>query len=143
MEIKIVAVGKIRDRCYLQKIEDYAERIRHDVRLSMVEIKDTDPEREGEKITDHLGRERAQVIALDERGRLFSSVEFAKKLASIPRPIVFVIGGPSGLSDRVKRGGYELMALSPMTFPHEMARLLLLEQLYRAISIIKNRKYHK
>jgi 23S rRNA (pseudouridine1915-N3)-methyltransferase len=143
MDIKILAVGKIKDRSYSQKIEEYAGRIRHDAKLEIIEIRDSDPESEGAKIIDHCGRDHAQVIALDERGRLFTSLEFARKLSGISGKVVFVIGGPDGLSEKARNGAAMLMSLSPLTFTHEMARLLLVEQIYRAISILKNRKYHK
>jgi 23S rRNA (pseudouridine1915-N3)-methyltransferase len=143
MDITILAVGKIKDRSYLQKTEEYAGRIRHDARLKTVEIRDADPETEGEKITSHCRRGNARIIALDERGKLFSSSEFAQQLSADSRRVIFIIGGPFGLSEEVKKTAHELLALSRMTFTHEMARLLLLEQIYRAISIIKGRKYHK
>ena len=144
MDIKILAVGKIKDRSYSQKIEDYIGRIRHDAKLEVVEIRDSEPETEGAKILEHCRREHAQVIALDERGKLYTSFEFAQKIASIPGKVVFIIGGPFGLSEQVKAAaGLWRIALSPMTFTHEIARLLLVEQIYRAISIIKGRKYHK
>jgi 23S rRNA (pseudouridine1915-N3)-methyltransferase len=143
MDIKILAVGKVRDRAILQKIEEYAERVRHDAKLEIVEVKDSDPEHEGAKIAEHCRRERARIFALDERGKLFTSDGFARHLSAIPEKIIFVIGGPFGLSEQVKKASAGMVALSPMTFTHEMARLLLVEQIYRAISIIKNRKYHK
>ena len=145
MDLKIIAVGKVKDRALLQKIEEYAGKIRHDAKLEIVEVRDSTPEAEGAKIVELLSRERAgaHAIALDETGKLFSSREFARRCAAIPRRIVLVIGGPFGLSQQVKDSAGELLALSPLTFTHEIARLLLLEQLYRAISINKNRKYHK
>lgn len=143
MDIRIIAVGKVRDRAYSQKIEEYCDRIRHDAKLRIVEIRDAGSEEEGRRILDHIRDLRAHTVALDEKGRLYTSTEFAKRLASIPQEIVFIIGGPEGLADAVKKGVRETMSLSPMTFTHEMARLLLTEQVYRAISIMKNRKYHK
>jgi 23S rRNA (pseudouridine1915-N3)-methyltransferase len=143
MDIKILAVGKIKDRSYSQKIEEFAGRIRHDAKLEIVEIRDSEPESEGAKIIDHCRHDHAEVYALDERGRLFTSVEFARKLSGISGKVVFIIGGPDGLSEKAKNCATMLISLSPMTFTHEIARLLLMEQLYRAISIIKGRKYHK
>jgi 23S rRNA (pseudouridine1915-N3)-methyltransferase len=143
MDIKILAVGKIKDPTYSQKIEEYAAKVRHDAKLEMVEIKDSDPESEAEKILDHCGRDHAEVYALDERGKLFSSLEFAQKFSAVPRRIIFIIGGPCGLSERVKKSARGCVSLSPLTFTHEIARLLLVEQIYRAVSIIKGRKYHK
>jgi 23S rRNA (pseudouridine1915-N3)-methyltransferase len=143
MKIKIIAVGKVKDRAFREKIEEYTGRIQHDVRLENVEIKDSNREKEGRKILDHLRREQGHVIALDERGSLVPSAAFARMLSAIQQKIVFVIGGPDGLTDDVKKNARERLALSPLTFTHEIARLLLLEQLYRAVSIIKNRKYHR
>jgi 23S rRNA (pseudouridine1915-N3)-methyltransferase len=143
MDIKILAVGKIKDRSYAQKTEEYAGRIRHDATMEIVEIRDSDPENEADRIIDHCGRDRAEVYALDERGKLFSSHEFARTFAAVSRRIIFVIGGPCGLSERVKKAARACVSLSPLTFTHEIARLLLLEQIYRAISITKGRKYHK
>jgi 23S rRNA (pseudouridine1915-N3)-methyltransferase len=143
MDIKILAVGKIRDAAYSQKTAEYAGRIRHDAKLEIVEIRDAGLEGEAEKIIDHCRRERAEVYALDERGKLYTSPGFARSLGAASRRIIFIVGGPDGLSDRVKKTVRGCIALSPMTFTHEMARLLLLEQLYRAISILKGRKYNK
>jgi 23S rRNA (pseudouridine1915-N3)-methyltransferase len=143
MDIKILAVGKIKDRSYAQKIEEYTGRIRHDARLEIVEIRDSDRETEATRILDICGRERADIYALVERGKLFSSLEFARTFTAVPRRIVFIIGGPCGLSERIVTTARACVSLSPLTFPHEIARLLLLEQIYRAISITKGRKYHK
>jgi 23S rRNA (pseudouridine1915-N3)-methyltransferase len=143
MNIKIIAVGKVKDRAYREKIEEYSDRICHDARIETAEIKDSGREEEGRKVLDHLRREQGHVIALDERGSLVSSTAFARKLSATQQKIVFVIGGPDGLADDVKKNVRECIALSPLTFTHEIARLLLLEQIYRAISIIKNRKYHR
>ena len=143
MKIKIIVVGKVKDRAYREKIEDYAGRVGHDARLEIVEVRDSGREEEGRKILDHLQGKQGHVIALDERGSLVSSTAFARKLSAVSQKIVFVIGGPDGLADDVKKNARECIALSPLTFTHEIARLLLLEQIYRAISIIKNRKYHR
>lgn len=138
-----MAIGRLKDQAYAQKAEEYAGRIRHDAKLEVLEIKDSDPESEADKILDHCKREHAEVYALDERGKLFSSFEFARTFSAVPRRVIFIIGGPDGLSDRVKKAAQDCVSLSPLTFTHEIARLLLLEQIYRAISIIKGRKYHK
>lgn len=143
MEITVLAVGKIKDPSYQRKIEEYAGRIRHDIKLELAEIKDSGPESEGARLLSHGKRTDAYLIALDERGKQFSSAGFARHLAEIPRRIVFFVGGPAGLDESVKKGAHEIMALSGLTFTHEIARLLLLEQIYRAVSILKNRKYHK
>jgi 23S rRNA (pseudouridine1915-N3)-methyltransferase len=143
MEITVLAVGKIKDPSYQCKIEEYAGRIRHDIKLELAEIRDSGPKGESAKFLDHKKRADAHVIALDERGRQFSSIGFANHLAEIPRRIVFLVGGPAGLDQSVKDAAHEIIALSGLTFTHEIARLLLLEQIYRAVSILKNRQYHK
>ena len=143
MEITILAVGKIKDAAWLEKVEDYSARVKHDCRLEFAEIKDSDPKSEGEKLLKHSDRCRGYIIALDERGTLCTSAEFARKIRGISGRIVFIIGGPSGLDEAVKNAAHERLALSPMTFTHEMARVLLLEQIYRALAIIKNHPYHR
>lgn len=143
MDFKIVAVGKMKDRALLQKCEEYAAKIKFDAKIEVIEIKDAGKETEGIKILDHLKKEKTHLVVLDERGKTFSSQEFARRLGVINRKVTFIIGGPTGLSEGVRKAANEQLALSPMTFTHEMARMVLLEQVYRAISILKNRKYHK
>ena len=90
-----------------------------------------------------LDRERgALVVALTEEGREFSTKEFSEYLGKVDRRIVFIIGGPFGIADEVKKRADLLMALSKMTFTHEMARFLLCEQLYRALNLLNGGAYH-
>jgi 23S rRNA (pseudouridine1915-N3)-methyltransferase len=142
--INIIAVGKIKDRVLAEKINDFSSRILFDAKFTIQEIKDSDKETEGNRLTELANAGNAFSIALSEEGREFTSEEFTKFLQSIPsRTINFCIGGHHGLSDHVKRSSKALVSLSKMTFTHEMARLLLVEQIYRAVSIIKNRNYHR
>jgi 23S rRNA (pseudouridine1915-N3)-methyltransferase len=143
MEIAILAVGKIKDPSFQRKIEEYAGRIRHDIKLELAEIKDSGPKGESGKFLNHKKLADAHLIALDEHGKQFTSAGFAKHLAEIPRKIVFFVGGPDGLDKSVREAAHECVALSGLTFTHEIARLLLLEQIYRAVSILKNRQYHR
>lgn len=143
LDFKIISVGKIKDKELLKKIEDYSQRIRHDARIDFLEIKDTNPEKECEKLSELIDKENGFIFALSEDGREYGSAEFARKLESMNRRIVFLIGGPFGLNESIKRNSDQVLSLSKMTFPHEIARLLLFEQIYRSISIILNRKYHK
>jgi len=142
MRIKILCVGKIKDRALLSKTEEYLKRIKHDCSIEITEIKDSDMESEGKRIRESISRDSRYIVALGEEGRQYSSKDFAFVLCRHPE-ITLIIGGPSGLSDTVKKSSNELLSLSRMTFTHEMARLFLIEQIYRAISIINNRKYHK
>lgn len=141
--LKIISVGKIKDRFLLSKIEQYITRISHDAKLQIIEIKDSTPENEGLKIKEILTKDQGFVVALSEEGRQYDSISFAKHLANINGKIIFIIGGPCGISNDVKASSQEILSISKMTFTHEMARMLLLEQIYRACTIINNRKYHK
>jgi 23S rRNA (pseudouridine1915-N3)-methyltransferase len=139
--MRIICVGKIKERSIDLLINEYAKRVD---RLTFIELKDSDPIREGEKIIETLSKIKDKhVFVLSEEGKEFSSVEFAQKIKKIEKEIVFVIGGPLGLSEEVKKKADVLFSLSKMTFTHEMARLFLVEQVYRAVSINEGKKYHK
>lgn len=142
MLIKIIAVGKIKDRGLHSKITEFSKWISRHAKLEIVELKDNSIEQEGEAILKSLGKDKAYVFVLSEEGGEFSSSEFSAKLSGIDQKTVFIIGGPFGLSQAVKQRADCLISLSQMTFTHEMARLFLLEQIYRAIDIAKGGKYH-
>ena len=141
--IKIIAVGKIKNKHIGALISDYAGRIRHDVKLEILETRDATIQAEGQKIGNILKKETGEIIALSQEGKACSSEQLADRLRRADQKLIFIIGGPTGLSRQMKSGAHRIMSISAMTFPHEIARLLLLEQLYRAISINLNRKYHK
>jgi 23S rRNA (pseudouridine1915-N3)-methyltransferase len=143
LQVTVVAVGKMKDRELAVKVSDYADRISHDVRLNIETIKDSSPEQEAERLLSRITKYNGFVFALSERGRHYTSEQFSKRLFEISGRILFIIGGPVGLAPAIEEKADELLALSAMTFPHEMARVLLFEQLYRAVSIHHNRKYHK
>ncbi len=143
LHIKIITVGKVKDRDLRGKIADYTKRIGFDARITFHEVKDTDKETEGKKISALLKKENGHVFALSEEGREYTSIQFAEKMGAVSGTVIFIIGGPFGLSAEVKERANELLSLSRMTFSHEMALLFLLEQIYRGISINLNRKYHK
>ncbi|NLP02161.1 MAG: 23S rRNA (pseudouridine(1915)-N(3))-methyltransferase RlmH [Fibrobacter sp.] len=143
LDIKIIAVGKIKDCSLASMIKEYTERISHDAKLQVIEIGDSNPEKEGTKILEHLKKNPGHVIVLTQEGRQFDSVAFSRYIGSITHQLTFIIGGPSGLSAEVKKAADLVLSLSAMTFTHEIARMLLLEQIYRAISIIRHRRYHK
>ena len=142
-DIKVICVGKVKDRNLQLKTEDYIQRIRHDARLEIIELKDDSSEKENAKIKELVERETGHILILSEDGKEYGSVEFAKRIEQINRRIVFVIGGTFGLNTAVKKAASEVLSLSRFTFPHEIARLLLFEQIYRSLSIIRNRNYHK
>ena len=143
MNIKVLSVGRVKDPELRNKISDYSKRISHDVRITLQEIKDSDPVTEGRKLIDILDKEACYVFALSEEGTIYTSATFAARINAIQKKLVFVIGGPVGLSSAVKTRADEILSLSRMTFSHEMVQLFLLEQIYRGISINLNRKYHK
>ena len=139
-KIKLIAVGKIKKGWLREGIEVYQKRLPE---LEVVEIKDSTPDKEGEQILSMLkGRDR--LIALTETGKIYSSTQFADWLSQADsNRLVFVIGSSEGLSHTLQNAAAHHLSLSSMTFPHEVARLLLAEQLYRAKTILQGRNYHK
>ncbi len=149
LALRFVWVGKSEAGEYARGIERYWSRLSRWASLEEVVIRperdrdDRAAQREGARILAAL---RGRVVALDERGRMKSSDEFATMLSNHrdrdPRPISFLVGGASGLSPEVVSRADEVLSLSKMTFPHQMARLLLVEQVYRALSIQAGLRYH-
>lgn len=149
LALRFVWVGKSEVGEYARGIERYWTRLSRWASLEEVVIRperdrdDRAAQREGARILAAL---RGRVVALDERGRMKTSDEFAKMLSNHrdrdPRPISFLVGGASGLSPEVVSRADEVLSLSKMTFPHQMARLLLVEQVYRALSIQAGLRYH-
>jgi len=142
MLIKIIAVGKVKERGLQTKISEFTKWISRYAKLEIVELRDSNVGKEGTAIMKALGKDKAFVFALSEEGKEFTSVKFSKKLASIDQKLIFIIGGPFGLAPEVKQRADCLFSLSQMTLTHEMARLFLLEQIYRAIDIARGGKYH-
>ena len=155
MKITLLTVGKT-DKGYLREgIGMYCERLGHYAAFRMVELPDVKAgpsltavqikEKEAESILRHI-RPADEVILLDENGKERRSEEWASSLqdrfARDPRDMVFVIGGPYGFSERVYARADGMVSLSKMTFSHQMVRLIFLEQLYRAFTIMKGEPYH-
>ena len=159
MNIHIISVGKIKEKYLKLGIEEFSKRLSSYCKLSIIELPDEQaPEhlsekeleqiknREGEKILSKV-KQDDYVIVLDVKGSAMSSEQFAQKLAQISfsgkNQINFIIGGSNGLSEGVlKRADFKL-SFSKMTFPHQLMRLILLEQIYRAFKIQRNEPYHK
>ena len=155
MKVRVLFTGKTADAWIRQGIEQYAARIRHYVAFELVEIPDLKQTaslseeqiktREGELILKAL-RPSDHLVLLDEHGARFSSVDWARNLeqksAHLPKDCVFVIGGPYGFSDDVYAAAQQKLSLSKMTFSHQMVRLIFVEQLYRAMTIIRGEPYH-
>ena len=124
--------------------DDFAKRLKRSGNFDLVELKDGDVESEGQRILEALEKRKdARVYAMAEEGSTRASAALAADLLTLQgRPAVFIIGGAYGLSPAVKSRAHELFALSPLTFTHEIARMLVCEQLYRAVSINSGSKYH-
>jgi 23S rRNA (pseudouridine1915-N3)-methyltransferase len=150
----VVAVGKPRDRHLAAAIQEYEARAARYWPLSVVEVREASARgmsaaetrrREGERQVERLP-EGALVLACDERGDRLTSKEFATLLTGArdaARDVAFVIGGAYGLDDVVRRAASRTVQLAPWTLPHELARLVLAEQLYRAGTIARGEPYHK
>ena len=155
MKLKIVAVGKLAFPFYRDAVEEYLQRVRRYRPCEIVELREgagksgtpqQTVEREGEAILGTLSP-KAFLVALDERGQSLSSPELARfleqrMLSGTEDVLAFAIGGAYGLSAAVKQHANFLLSLSALTFPHQMVRPLLLEQLYRGFTIIHHEPYH-
>ena len=138
--IRILAVGKVRKGWVSEGVELYRRRLPG---LEIVELRDGGLAREAEAISSEL-RRGEQLVALCEEGQTYDSLAFAQALeGSGSEQLAFVIGGAAGLDPELKARASWRLSLSPLTFPHELARLLLLEQLYRARSIQQGGPYHR
>ncbi len=159
MKITCVAVGKIKEMYFSEAVKEYAKRLSRYCKLEIVELPDEKTpdgasaaeeaailEREGERILKAV-REDAYVIALAIKGKALDSVEFSRRLERLgvegKSHIVFVIGGSLGLSPAVMKRADESVSFSRMTFPHQLMRVILLEQVYRGFRIMKGEPYHK
>ena len=140
MKIKLLVIGKLKETHYKQACQEYLKRLKKYCTLEVIEIKDEGKEQEADKMLAKLND--AYVVVLTEEGKQLSSLQFASFLRKTEQELVFILGGPYGLDERVKKKANLLLSLSAMTLPHELCRVVFLEQLYRAYTIIKNEKYH-
>ena len=159
LKINIVCVGKIKERFFKDAIDEYSKRLKKYCILNIIELPDekipnnaSDKEillvknKEGQNILNNI-RMDSYIICLDLKGKQFTSEEFSQKLDNISlnynSTISFVIGGSLGISKNVINISNELISFSKMTFPHQLFRVLLLEQIFRAFKISNNETYHK
>lgn len=159
IKIDIIAVGKVKDKLYKKPIEEYIKRLRPYSKLNIIELEDEKTlenlsEKESMNIKDIEGERiikkinpNSYIIVLDILGSALSSEEFSQKINNLSISgksyISFIIGGSIGLSENVlKRADFKL-SFSNMTFPHQLMRLILLEQTYRAFKIMRGEPYHK
>ncbi len=161
LNIKIICVGRIKESYFSDAIKEYTKRLSKFCKLEILEIIDeklptsltsgnslTVKDKEGQNILNKLGNIKGNkfVICLDEKGKEYSSEKLANHIDIIATSghstIVFVIGGSLGLSEKVKAEANELLSFSKLTFPHQMIRLFLVEQLFRAFKILGSENYH-
>ena len=155
MEIQLLCIGKIDRSFWSDAVEEYEKRLQHYVKFSIVFLPDVKAHKktnstkikksETERILQKIKKDD-QVILLDEKGETHTSASFAKNIVSYmnsgKRRLVFIVGGAYGFSDLMYERFPLQMALSKMTFSHQMVRLFFCEQLYRAFTIIDNHPYH-
>ena len=155
MKIKLLAIGKTDNPQLIKLIDEYQNRLKHYIKFEFEIIADLknakkiseiqQKEKEGELILSKL-QKTDHLILLDEKGQHFTSIEFSKylqkKMNMGLKQLVLVIGGPYGFSEAVYKKSTGKIALSKMTFSHQMIRLFIVEQLYRGFSILKNEPYH-
>ncbi|MGM9876989.1 MAG: 23S rRNA (pseudouridine(1915)-N(3))-methyltransferase RlmH [Bacilli bacterium] len=143
--MKLICVGKIKERYLTEGIEDYFRRINKYHKLEIIEVDDSVPDIEEGKIIKYIDN-RDYVITLEIDGNNLSSVELAEKIDKTfisNSNITFIIGGSYGLSDNIKKRSNYKLSFSRMTFPHGLFRMIFLEQLYRSFKILNNETYHK
>ena len=159
MKITLIVVGKIKEKYFTDAVKEYAKRLTRYCKLEIVELEDEKtPDRaseaeevqikkkEGERILKAV-KDGTYTIALAIEGKKMTSEQFAKKIETLgiqgKSQINFVIGGSLGLDERVLKNAEEKISFSDMTFPHQLMRVILLEQIYRGYRIIYNEPYHK
>lgn len=145
MKIRLIWVGKTKERFVIEAIGKYLSLLKPFADLSVEEIKEEkvkDIHRRLEKEGERILRQRRPFVLLDEKGKLLASEQFAEFIFSHGPEVNFLIGGPYGVSEDVKKAADGAISLSKMTFTHDMTRIILLEQIYRSFSIRNKRGYH-
>ncbi|MGL5426567.1 MAG: 23S rRNA (pseudouridine(1915)-N(3))-methyltransferase RlmH [Cetobacterium sp.] len=155
MNINIICIGKIKDKYILDGIQEFAKRLQAFGKLKVIELKEDGNdsnrnisiEKESKAILETLDKNKGFKILLDISGKNYSSEEMANHIEKIgvngDSTINFIIGGSYGVSEEIRKNSDLRLSFSKMTFPHQLMRLILIEQIYRWFSIIKNTKYHK
>lgn len=159
MNITVIVVGKLKEKYLKDAVQEYSKRLSRYCKLNIIELQDEKisrnaskkeediiKEKEGKRILKHLN-EGNYIIALDLKGNMISSVEFAHKVEKLAlagnSSITFIIGGSLGISREILQKSDYKLCFSKMTFPHQLFRVMLLEQVYRGFKIIKGEPYHK
>ena len=150
--IKIICVGKIKEKFFKEALEEYQKRLSKYTKISIIEVEDINlnneeliKQKEKELILKHIDK-KDYVITLEIEGKEISSIELSNKiqeLETINPNITFIIGGSYGLDETIKKISNYKLSFSKLTFPHQLFRVILLEQIYRAYKIKNNESYHK
>ena len=147
--IKIICIGKIKEKYLIDALEDYKKRLSKYTKLEIIELKDEPGEKslllEKESIKKNI-KSTDNIIVLDINGKEYNSLDFAslmEKELSMNSNITFVIGSSTGLDEEIKNLANKSISFSKLTFPHGLFRLILLEQIYRGFKILNNETYHK
>ena len=159
MKITIIAVGKIKEKFYRDDVAEYVKRLGRYCKLEIIQVEDEKtPDKAGMSLTESVKRREAErilkyikddacVVVLDIWGKAYDSEEFATQIESLATKgvshIQFIIGGSLGLHEEVCKKADLTVSFSKMTFPHQLMRVILLEQIYRAYRIIGGEPYHK
>ncbi|MBO5753696.1 MAG: 23S rRNA (pseudouridine(1915)-N(3))-methyltransferase RlmH [Proteobacteria bacterium] len=154
MAASVIAIGKMRFAPYRAAADEYLKRLKHYVNIQEIELKsEATPKLNEMQIRERESRQMMELVApstylfvLDERGKLMNSVQFSEvigRLMAQSQDMAFVIGGAYGHHECLRQRANMVFGLSPLTFPHELARVLVYEQIYRAMTILKNEPYHK
>ena len=145
LKINIVCVGTLKEDYWVKAIQEYTKRISRFATINIVEVAEKDTiEKEGEQL---ISKAKGYLIALDKDGSLLSSENLAEKLDKLlvqgKSEISFIIGGSDGLSAKVKNSCNEMISFGKVTYPHQLMRVILTEQIYRALTINNHITYHK
>lgn len=143
--IKIICVGKVKEKFYRDAIDEYMKRLSKYHKVIIDELPDSNINSERDIILKHIDKKN-YIVTLEIEGKEISSLEladFIDKTMIVNSNITFIIGGSYGLHDDIKNMANYKLSFSKMTFPHQLFRVILLEQIYRAFKIIHNESYHK
>ncbi|MDP6169049.1 MAG: 23S rRNA (pseudouridine(1915)-N(3))-methyltransferase RlmH [Candidatus Marinimicrobia bacterium] len=142
MKIKLLVIGKLKEKAYRDRINEYIKWINKDIPIELIFLKDSTENKISKKLRSHITHQD-HVICVSEEGGKQSSIGFSEFIFDITRNLIFIVGGADGHPKDIKEKANQILSLSKMTFPHEMALLILTEQIYRAITIKKGSKYHR
>ncbi len=142
--IRIICVGKLKEKYLVDACQEYIKRIGKYTKIEVIELKDSNIEEEKDNILKHINKD--YIVTLDVEGNMLDSPTLANKIDNIyltNSNITFIIGGSYGLHNDIKKLSDFSLSFSKLTFPHQLFRVMLLEQIYRSFKIMNNETYHK